>query len=157
MPCPTHNDDSVAKLSRRFRKVMALRFWNLACCECSTGTPLCVIQSPLSSADVRMAHGMVCQGSLGMISDFLDKCDTDAGVDTSGALGALKATVCYPVNPSPEVRDFSNKLAHVYNFTSTLATGTVMHVTGTDGHALVVCLQSIYLGSEPRDAAAACA
>ena len=67
-----------------------------------------------------------------------------------GVLDELRRVICTSSGSLAIVVEFAEKLAAIYNATSKLDTGTVLHVTSPDGGVLIVCLQSVYAGSNAR-------
>ena len=75
---------------------------------------------------------------------------SEAEIDLEGVIDSVRRVVSYPHNPSQQVTSFAAKLASVYNTLSVVKTGTVLHLSVTDGPPLVMCLQCVYGGMDER-------
>ena len=147
MPSCTVHRNSLKPLSERFKTIVALRFWNTACAECAGTPPSMRIETNLTTTDANVAHGIVSQGSLTMLTDFVRKADAEA--ETKSVVDSVRAVV-HAGDASDEITTFASKLADIYNMTSTFNTGTVAHLVVTDGPPIVMCLQCVYCGTDER-------
>ena len=138
--------DKVREAGRVYKRVNIVKHWNVCCEKCLSRPTIFIIVADLSNENVKEAHGLSLTGSVHLTERILRGNDT---ADAKDFLNTLRKVVRYETaTTSSAVKEFAIKLSNVYNATSRMDNGSVIHIASTDGILFAVNLQAIVVVHE---------